>query len=150
MGYPNAAVVLATSVLERQIQGELDVGCDINLDGFGRLMMCFATGGARLHWDSRYSRIVDDGDLRIATDDNLHFNTWCSSWNGENGKANGNFGIITDNQKALWSLLNFYPTLLRPAVPCLNFVPRKLHFGWSALPCARFLRELKGNCVSFW
>ena len=24
---------------------------------------------------------------------------------------------------------NYHSTLLRPAVPCLNFVPRKVHFG---------------------
>ena len=36
-------------------------------------------------------------------------------------------------------------TLLRPAVPCLNFVSRKVHFWMFA-----FLRELEENCVPFW
>ena len=32
-------------------------------------------GGWGIHWGAGYSRIVDDGDLRICTDDNMHFNT---------------------------------------------------------------------------
>ncbi len=75
---------------------KLDVAGNINLDGSGR-QIYFATGGAGLYWGSGYSRIVDDGDLRICTDDNLHFNTNCSS--GSLGiermvlKANGSVGI---------------------------------------------------------
>jgi hypothetical protein len=75
---------------------KLDVNGNIKLGGSGR-QIYLDTGGAGLYWGSGYSRIVDDGDLRICTDDNLHFNTNCSS--GSLGiermvlKANGSVGI---------------------------------------------------------
>jgi hypothetical protein len=53
--------------------------------------------GAGLYWGSGYSRIVDDGDLRICTDDNLHFNTGCNSSSLGTERmvllANGSLGI---------------------------------------------------------
>jgi len=76
---------------------KLDVAGNINLDGSGR-QIYFATGGAGLYWGSGYSRIVDDGDLRICTDDNLHFNTGNTSSLGTERmvlKANSDFGIGT-------------------------------------------------------
>ena len=33
------------------------------------------TGGYGIHWGSGYSHIYDDGDLRICTDDTMHFHT---------------------------------------------------------------------------
>ena len=36
-------------------------------------------GGAGIHWGNGYSRILDDGDLRICTDDNMHFYTGCNA-----------------------------------------------------------------------
>ena len=39
----------------------------------------FPTGGCGIHWGSGYSRIFDDGDLHICTDDNLHFHTGSST-----------------------------------------------------------------------
>jgi hypothetical protein len=33
------------------------------------------TGGAGITWGASYSRIYDDGDLRVTTDDNMHFST---------------------------------------------------------------------------
>ena len=53
---------------------KLDVNGNIKLDGSGR-QIYLDTGGAGLYWGSGYSRIVDDGDLRICTDDDLHFTT---------------------------------------------------------------------------
>jgi hypothetical protein len=71
---------------------------NIKLEGSGN-QIYLDTGGSGLYWGSGYSRIVDDGDLRICTDDNLHFNTGCnsSSLGTERMvlKANGNFGINT-------------------------------------------------------
>ena len=37
------------------------------------------TGGAGIHWGNGYSRILDDGDLRICTDDNMHFYNGCNA-----------------------------------------------------------------------
>ena len=56
----------------------LDVNGNIKLSGSGR-QIYLDTGGAGLYWGDGYSRIVDDGDLRICTDDNLRFNTGSSS-----------------------------------------------------------------------
>lgn len=36
-------------------------------------------GGCGIHWGAGYSRIYDDGDLRICTDDNMHFYTGSST-----------------------------------------------------------------------
>jgi hypothetical protein len=58
---------------------ELDVAGDINLNGTGRTIYFDSTGGSGLYWGGGFSRIVDDGDLRICTDDNMHFNTGCTS-----------------------------------------------------------------------
>jgi hypothetical protein len=33
------------------------------------------TGGSGITWGNNYSRIYDDGDLRVTTDDNMHFST---------------------------------------------------------------------------
>ena len=57
---------------------ELDVAGNINLNGTGRTIFFDATGGSGLYWGTGFSRILDDGDLRICTDDNMHFNTGCS------------------------------------------------------------------------
>jgi len=64
------------------------------------------TGGWGIHWGAGYSRIVDDSDLRICTDDNIHFNT--GSTNTSLGTermvilAGGNVGIgITNPSTAL-------------------------------------------------
>jgi hypothetical protein len=55
------------------------------------------TGGSGITWGNTYSRILDDGDLRFVTDDNMH---WCTgSTNSTLGTerltliANGNIGI---------------------------------------------------------
>ena len=56
---------------------ELDVAGDINLNGVGRTIYFDATGGSGLYWGGGFSRIVDDGNLRICTDDVMHFNTGC-------------------------------------------------------------------------
>ena len=75
---------------------KLDVNGNIKLDGSGR-QIYLDTGGAGLYWGSGYSRIVDDGDLRICTDDNLHFNTGCNSSSLGTERmvllANGTFSI---------------------------------------------------------
>ena len=61
-----------------------------------------------------------------------------------------NKGVVHDDAQSRVFIINLrfppapYSTLLRPAVLCLNFVPRKVCFWVFA-----FLRELKGNCVSF-
>jgi hypothetical protein len=75
---------------------KLEVDGNIKLTGSGR-QIYFDTGGAGLYWGSGNSRIVDDGDLRICTDDNLHFNTGShsSSLGTERMviKADGSVGI---------------------------------------------------------
>jgi hypothetical protein len=80
---------------------ELDVAGNINLNGVGRTIYFDATGGSGLYWGGGYSRIVDDGDLRICTDDNMHFNTGCSSTTlGTERmviKSDGNVGIGVAN-----------------------------------------------------
>ena len=52
-------------------------------------------GGAGITWGNNYSRIYDDGDLRVTTDDNMHFYT------AGNERitilANGNVGINKTN-----------------------------------------------------
>ena len=53
---------------------ELHVDGNAKLQGSGR-QLYFDTGGAGLYWGAGYSRIVDDGNLRICTDDHMHFNT---------------------------------------------------------------------------
>ena len=57
---------------------KLEVAGNIKLDGSGR-QIYFDTGGAGLYWGQGYSRIVDDGNLRICTDDTMHFNTGSTS-----------------------------------------------------------------------
>lgn len=41
--------------------------------------LCFQNNGSGLYWGLGYSRIVDNGDLRICTDDNIHFQIGSSS-----------------------------------------------------------------------
>ena len=73
---------------------------NIKLEGAGK-QIYLDTGGAGLYWGSGYSRIVDDGDLRICTDDNLHFNTGCNSSSLGTERmvllANGKVGIGTSS-----------------------------------------------------
>ena len=57
---------------------KLEVNGNIKLGGSGR-QIYLDTGGAGLHWGQGYSRIVDDGNLRICTDDTMHFNTGSNS-----------------------------------------------------------------------
>jgi len=45
---------------------KLEVAGNIKLDGSGR-QIYLDTGGPGLYWGDGYSRIVDDGDLRICT-----------------------------------------------------------------------------------
>ena len=77
---------------------ELHVDGNAKLQGSGR-QLYFDTGGAGLHWGAGYSRIVDDGDLRICTDDHMHFNTGSntSSLGTERMciRSNGYVGIAT-------------------------------------------------------
>jgi hypothetical protein len=55
------------------------------------------TGGCGLNWGQGYSRIVDDGDLRVCTDDNMHFQNGSNSTSLGTERmtiaANGNIGI---------------------------------------------------------
>ena len=59
------------------------------------------TGGAGIHWGNGYSRIYDDGDLRICTDDNMHFYTGCNTSSPGTERitmlSTGNVGINTTN-----------------------------------------------------
>ena len=59
------------------------------------------TGGAGIHWGNGYSRIYDDGDLRICTDDNMHFYNGCNTTSPGTERitmlASGNVGIGTTN-----------------------------------------------------
>jgi hypothetical protein len=59
------------------------------------------TGGAGIHWGNGYSRILDDGDLRICTDDNMHFYTGCNASSLGTERItllnSGNVGIGTNN-----------------------------------------------------
>ena len=84
---------------------ELDVAGDINLNGTGRTIYFDATGGSGLYWSYGTSRILDDGDLRICTDDNMHFNTGCSSTTVGTErmviKSDGDVGIGTDPNEKL-------------------------------------------------
>ena len=68
-----------------------------------------------------------------------------------------NKGVVHDDGTitSFYNSFSVTSTLLRPAVPCLNFVT-EITGGQSALlvgracPEVAFLRDLKGNCVSFW
>ena len=75
---------------------KLHVLGNIKLEGSGR-QIYLDTGGAGLYWGAGYSRIVDDGNLRICTDDTIHFNTGCTSTSLGNQRmvisATGNVGI---------------------------------------------------------
>ena len=55
------------------------------------------TVGYGIHWGNGYSRIYDDNDLRICTDDNIHFYTGSSTSSPGTERitllANGNIGI---------------------------------------------------------
>ena len=58
------------------------------------------TGGAGINWGNYYSRIIDDGDLRFITDDNMHWHNGSSAAAPTGTEkmtllANGNFGIGT-------------------------------------------------------
>jgi hypothetical protein len=56
-------------------QGNLNkTGSLTNLSGIN-----LPTGGSGITWGNGYSRIIDDGDLRICTDDNMHFYSGCNS-----------------------------------------------------------------------
>jgi hypothetical protein len=47
----------------------------INTAANNNLGINLPVGGYGIHWGSGYSRIYDDGDLRICTDDTMHFHT---------------------------------------------------------------------------
>ena len=55
------------------------------------------TSGNGIHWGNGYSRIYDDGDLRICTDDNMHFYTGSNASSPGTERitmlANGTVGI---------------------------------------------------------
>ena len=57
---------------------KLEVNGNIKLSGSGR-QIYFNNDGAGLYWGQGYSRIVDNGNLRICTDDVLGFNTGSTS-----------------------------------------------------------------------
>jgi hypothetical protein len=45
----------------------------------------FNTGSVGITWGANYSRIFDDGDLRICTDDNIHFHRGSNTTNTSSG-----------------------------------------------------------------
>lgn len=53
----------------------IDYNGNLNRTGAGTINtgINMGTGGAGITWGSNYSRIYDDGDLQIYTDDNMHF-----------------------------------------------------------------------------
>jgi hypothetical protein len=64
--------------------------------------------GSGINWRSGFSRIVDNNDLRICTDDNIRFNTGCSASSLGTEKmtiiANGNVGIGTTSPAYLFDV----------------------------------------------
>jgi hypothetical protein len=136
--YPGATLALDSSgvlggsfiVKSNMVQGSTLVGINtqspsypLDVTGNGRvngnLMIASASnnnsginlpaGGYGIHWGQGYSRIYDDGDLRICTDDNMHFhNGSTTSTPGTERMTllqNGNFGIGESNPPGKFSLL---------------------------------------------
>jgi len=65
---------LITNRFEIKRGGDTEINGNVRIPGDGKEIY-FDTGGAGLRWGQGLTRIVDDGDLQICTDDNMHFNT---------------------------------------------------------------------------
>jgi hypothetical protein len=85
------------------IRWTIDENGNLNKAGYGvsNNGINLPTSGAGITWGLGYSRIIDDGDLRICTDDNMHFYTGSTSSSLGTERitmlANGNVGIGTTN-----------------------------------------------------
>jgi hypothetical protein len=83
------------------IRWTIDENGNLNKAGFGvsNNGINLPAGGSGITWGSGYSRIIDDGDLRICTDDTMHFYTGSNSSSLGTERitmlANGRLGIAT-------------------------------------------------------
>ena len=107
------------------------------------------TGGAGIHWGNGYSRILDDGDLRICTDDNMHFYNGCNASSLGTERitmlASGFVGIGTTSPVSIFNVYNGTTILSSSTSNAGEYVsPSTLHLRHATNTSTQLIWECVG------